>query len=183
MSLPPGIVADAARRAAVLLALTALVAGAVALAAADVVADALRFPFSGIPKHLGEALDILLSNACLLGVALGLSVVVQGLGRYDRQAPVGPSGRAVAALCDFTLAVLVAANLLVVGGAVGAYGWRMVKALLPHGPLELAAFALALALYDRARRGPLGLRGAATTAALAALLLALAALVETYVEV
>lgn len=182
MSLPPGIIADAARRAAVLLALIGLVAGAVALTTADVVRDALDFPFSGVPNHLGDALDILASNACLFGVALGLCAVVQSLQGYVKQAPLRLSRRAVAVLCDFSLAVLVAGNLLVVGAAVGAYGWRMVKALLPHGPVELAAFALALTLYARARRGTLALRGAANTAVLGGLLLALAALIETYVE-
>ena len=34
--------------------------------------------------------------------------------------------------------------------------------MLPHGPLELAAFALALALYLRARRGPIAPRDAAS---------------------
>ena len=41
----------------------------------------------------------------------------------------------------------------------------MIAAVLPHGPLELFAFAAALALHLRARRGPLGARHILTTAA------------------
>ena len=50
-----------------------------------------------------------------------------------------------------------AANVALVGAALGAYGTRMALAMLPHGPLELAAFATALALYLDARRGPLAI--------------------------
>ena len=46
---------------------------------------------------------------------------------------------------------MIAANVLVVGAALGAYGERMVRAMLPHGPVELAAYALALALYLQGR--------------------------------
>ena len=42
--------------------------------------------------------------------------------------------------------------MLVVGAAIGAYGTRMVGAMLPHGPVELAAYSLALALYLHGRR-------------------------------
>ena len=42
--------------------------------------------------------------------------------------------------------------MLVVGAALGGYGTRMVRAMLPHGPVELAAYSLALALYLQGRR-------------------------------
>jgi len=84
---------------------------------------------------------------------------------------------------DALLGVQVAVNLLVVGASVGAYGQRMLAALLPHGPLELAAFALALTVYARARQGALTVPRAATLGAAALLALALAALLESYVTI
>jgi uncharacterized membrane protein SpoIIM required for sporulation len=78
------------------------------------------------------------------------------------------------------LALEVALNVLVVGAALGAYGRRMVTAILPHGLLELAAFAVALALYLRARRVRLAPPRIATTALACVGLLALAAVLETY---
>ena len=47
---------------------------------------------------------------------------------------------------------MIVANVLVVGAGLGAYGARMVRAELPHGPVELAAYALALGLYLQGRR-------------------------------
>ena len=47
---------------------------------------------------------------------------------------------------------MILANVLVIGAGLGAYGERMARAELPHGPVELAAYALALALYLQGRR-------------------------------
>ena len=72
------------------------------------------------------------------------------------------------------------ANVLVVGAAVGVYGERMVRAMLPHGPFEVAAYSLALALYLQGRSRPLPAARLAGTIAASVALLALAALLETY---
>jgi hypothetical protein len=77
----------------------------------------------------------------------------------------------------------VAANVIVVGASLGAYGTRMLRATLPHGPFELAAYSLALALYLQGRRWPLPLRLALGVGALSVATLALAAALETYVNV
>ena len=53
--------------------------------------------------------------------------------------------------------------------------------MLPHGPLELAAFALTLALYLRARQGPLAPRHLAAVAPGCVALLVVAAALETWV--
>ena len=79
---------------------------------------------------------------------------------YARSPPVHPT--APGAICapstvaELILAAAITANTLVVGVAIGAYGLRMVSATLPHGPIELAAYTLAIALYlhDRRRNLP-----------------------------
>jgi uncharacterized membrane protein SpoIIM required for sporulation len=59
----------------------------------------------------------------------------------------------------------------------------MIRATLPHGPVELAAFALAIALYLKGRHHALALRQIAATAAVSLGLLACAALLEALVTV
>ena len=84
---------------------------------------------------------------------------------------------------ELILAGVIAANVLVVGAALGAYGARMVRASLPHGPVELAAYTLALALYVQGRRRALPTAHLAKTIAASVALLALAAALETFVTV
>jgi hypothetical protein len=76
----------------------------------------------------------------------------------------------------------VAANVIVVGASFGAYGPRMARAALPHGPVELAAYSLALALYIQGRDQPLPARHVLAVGALSTSALAAAALLETYVN-
>ena len=67
--------------------------------------------------------------------------------------PGAPSGSIAAPAGELLLAGAIAANVLVVGAALGAYGDADGRApMLPHGPVELAAYALALALYLQGRR-------------------------------
>jgi hypothetical protein len=73
--------------------------------------------------------------------------------------------------------------VLVVGAGLGAYGWRMARAELPHGPVELAAYALALALYLQGSKRALPSRHLARVVAMSAALLAFAAVLETFVNV
>ena len=78
---------------------------------------------------------------------------------------------------------MIAANLAVVGAALGAYGTRMVRAVLPHGPVELAAFALAIALYLQGRHRAIAVRHLIATGAASLGLLAAAAVLEALVVV
>jgi hypothetical protein len=78
---------------------------------------------------------------------------------------------------------VIAANMLVVGAGLGGYGERMARAELPHGPVELTAYALALALYLQGRRRALPVRHLAKVGAATVALLALAAALETFVNV
>jgi uncharacterized membrane protein SpoIIM required for sporulation len=89
--------------------------------------------------------------------------------------------RALTLLCDVWLSALAVFNVAVVGAGIGAYHWRMVGAIAPHGPVELVAFSIALSFYLRARRARLPVRTWVGTVALVASLLVVAALLETFV--
>jgi hypothetical protein len=159
-------------------ALTTAVAVRVTCAAA--MRDTLAFPFTGVAPRLSEAGAIFANNARLMGAVFALAIVVQSPWLDDsvtqpRRHPV------LVRFCDTLLMLVAGANVLFVGAALGAYGQRMARAMLPHRPVELAAFAVALTLYLDARRGPLRVRRAVTLVALSLVVLALAALLETYI--
>ena len=59
----------------------------------------------------------------------------------------------------------------------------MARAELPHGPVELAAYALALALYLQGRRRALPRSHLARVVAVSVALLAIAAGLETFVNI
>ena len=104
----------------------------------------------GVPARLDTAVSIFTGNARLLAAVFAAILVAQSPWLAGREARRGPVMSALAAAVDAVLALAVAANVALVGGALGAYGERMALAMLPHGPLEMAAYALALALYLRA---------------------------------
>ena len=80
------------------------------------------------------------------------------------------------------LGTLLAFNAGAVGIAFGAYGQRAIAATAPHLPLEFAGLSLAGGAYLHARRQPLSPPAIAAIAGACALLLAIAALIETYVS-
>lgn len=119
----------------------------------------LGFGFHPPPATVDTALETLRTNVGLASLAL---VAALALSLLAEAAPVlGTFGRALLWFArgafDLVLASLVALNVCVVGLALGAYGLRMLVVLLPHGPLELAAFSIALAAYWVARREGLAL--------------------------
>lgn len=81
---------------------------------------------------------------------------------------------------DFTIVFVYVANVVIVGVSLGAYGGRMVRALLPHGPVELFAFSLALGVYLVARQRGIRLVPALRAGMAVVGLLALAAALETW---
>ncbi len=121
-------------------------------------------------------------NLSALAAVGGLLLVAQSPYWAGKIQP-GPAHRALRHAGEALLVAAVAANVIVVGVSLGAYGTRMVRAALPHGPLELAAYSLALALYLRARHQPLAPRHTLAIVALSISTLALAALLETFVSV
>ena len=140
----------------------------------------LGYRFPGLPARPNVAVGIFSHNArAILGV-FGLLLVAQLAAR--RPGGPGRAQRLILAGGELILTGMIAANVLVVGAGLGAYGERMARAELPHGPVELAAYALALALYLQGRRRALP-RGHLTKGVAASVaLLALAATLETFVE-
>ena len=174
------LVRDAATIAGALSAAAFAVAMVVRLGWAPETRAQLAFGFHGIPARLEAALAILANNARLLTAILAAVLVAQAPWLAGADARRGPALTALRAGVDTLLALTVAANVALVGAALGAYGTRMALAMLPHGPLELAAFATALALYRDARRGPLPVPLVLAVAAGCLAALAVAALAETF---
>lgn len=136
---------------------------------ADDVRHALRFDFAGVEQTPTAALEIALHNARLAAAALLCAVVVPRLSQHARL------------VADVVLATVLAANASLVGLALGAYGGRVAAAIALHLPLELVALALAGGAYMSTSRRSLGLAELVLVAALCALLLVIAATVETHV--
>ena len=177
--------AIAERRTALIVA-AGLTTAALAIAAAVHVACAaetrrlLDFPFTGVPARPSTALSIFANNARLLSAVFAAVLVAQAPWLTGRGSARGPIATMLLAAVDTLLLLEIAFNTALVGAALGAYGNRMVSAVLPHGPIEVAAYALALALYLRARHTPVTLRQVAAVAAICVAALALAAVLETF---
>ena len=143
----------------------------------------LRFPFTGLPARPTVATQIFLHNLRALLTVAGLLLVAQSPFWSSRTAEPGAVHRIVRGSGEVLLAAGVAANVIVVGASLGAYGSRMVLAALPHGPVEVGAYALALSLYGQGRDRPLPGRLVVAVAGLSVVALALAAILETFVNV
>lgn len=150
-------------------AVCAAVAMSVAVAGQrDAARAQLGFAFPSAPRQLGEAAAIGAHNA-----RYGAAVLLASLA-------VGWTP-ALRPLLDAALAALLGFNAGAIGLALGAYGTRLLEAIVLHGTLELAAFALAGGAYLRARRGALRTRALLGSGAASLVLLTGAALVEAWV--
>jgi hypothetical protein len=159
-----------------------VIAAVTSLAFASEARRWLAYPFTGIPSRTGEAIAIFLHNVRALAAVAGLLLVAQSP-RLAGNADGGPVHRAIRRGGEALLAAGVSANVIVVGASLGAYGSGMIRAVLPHGPVELAAYALVLALYIQDRNTPLPMSHLLAIAAMSISLLALAAVLETFVNV
>lgn len=174
--------------------LAAVIAGALTLAACGIAigvhialaANArswLRFPFTGLPTRPAVATQIFFHNLRALFAVAGLLLVAQSPFWSERTAEPGAVHRIVRRSGEVLLGAGIAANVIVVGASLGAYGTRMVLATLPHGPVELGAYALALSLYVQGRDRPLPGRLIVAVSALSVAAVAFAAILETFVNV
>lgn len=182
-SLPPAVpVKLAGKMAAAITMASAVVALAVHVWFAGVARRWLAFPFTGLPARPAIAASILLHNLRALAAIGGLLLIAQS-GRWTRMGEQ-PSRKqhAIRRTGEVLLGGAVLANVIVVGASLGAYGARMLRAALPHGPAELAAYSLALALYAQGRNRRLPARHVLVVIAISVALLALAAVLETYVN-
>lgn len=165
------LAARSASTAAGLVAAIAAVAAAVQLAEASAAARrALAFEFSRPPATPGEAVAVAAGNLRLAGAVL-LAALLAGLRPAIRTA------------LDVVVGALAGLNATTAGVALAAYGTRLLEAVAAHAPLELAAFAVAGGAYINARRRSLDGRQLLTAAAACAGLLAVAAMLETYVQI
>jgi hypothetical protein len=130
----------------------------------------LRFGFGGLDHTRAEAARIAAHNARYAAGTLVCALVIPWLPTWTRLAT------------DYVLATLLTLNAGTVGIAFGGYRWRAVAATAPHLPVELAGLSLAGGAYLHARKQPLSARSLITTAGGCALLLAVAAFIETYVS-
>ena len=163
------------------LAAVLIVAALVDLSLAGQTRAWLGYRFRGLPASPNVAAAILMHNLrAILGV-FGLLLIAQLAAR--RPGGVGRAQRLILAGGELILAGVIAANVLVVGAGLGGYGLRMARAELPHGPVELAAYALALALYLQGRRRALPRSHLARVVAVSVALLAIAAGLETFVNI
>ena len=159
--------------AAAITAATLAVAIVVRLALAAEVRRRLDFGFAGVPATPEAALSIFAANARLLAVVFAAIAITQIAWRRRRHAAGGVDRHAARAR-----------------GRAATRSWSAPRSAptapacsppsLPHGPVELAVFALALALYLRARRAQLPRRHIAAVAATCVSGLALAAALETF---
>jgi hypothetical protein len=165
------------RRAAMIAATMVAGAGLVALTvhvlASGAVRRSLDLPFSGIPHRLSDVAEVFTNNLRLLG---GL-MAGAALGQLALRTKAGGM-RILTFVCDAIVILACANEVYLVGATVGAYGDRGLGALLPHGPVELSAYSLALSLYVAARRECLEFARALTIAGLAVVVLAVAAVME-----
>jgi hypothetical protein len=168
-----GIVAAALTAAALIAAVV------VRLALAGQARRWLGYRFPGVPAHVSTAVWILGHNARGLAGVLGLLMVAQLAARSPDAARAQLVLRSAG---EVVIAGAIAANVLVIGSAIGGYGARMLVAMLPHGPVELAAYSLALGLYLSGRRRALPAARMAVVACGSVALLALAAALETWVS-
>jgi hypothetical protein len=147
----------------------------------DVTHPHLPWGFAHVPRTLSQTFTILWINANdLWGRILIVAVLVQA----RRELRAAWARRLLIAFFDIVVAVLILHNLaLPLGVGLGVFGWRMVCAILPAGPVELFAFALATSVYLHSRRTLIDRRRIAQPVALGLLsgvLLAAAALLETF---
>ena len=178
-----GATASLAARIAGLLTVTVLAVGvAVHFVSAGGARRLIAFHFPGVPAEPAVASASFLHNIHALLAIGGALLVAQAPYLANRTAQPGRIHRTLQGGCEAVLAGGVAANLIVIGASFGAYGLRMVRAALPHGPVELAAYSLALALYIQGRRRPLPVRHVLAVTAVSTSALAAAALLETYVN-
>ena len=156
-----------------------VLAGVVAMAAPVQARGWLGFTFPGLAARPAVAVGILAHNLRSLSGVFVLLIFA----RLAPRAPDKRTARLGVRLGELILAGAITANVVVVAAALGAYRERMVMALMPHGPVELAAYSLAIALYLQDRRRNLPAAYVAKVAVACVALLAIAAVLETWVSV
>jgi hypothetical protein len=131
----------------------------------------LAVHFAAIPDQPTQALAIWLHNSRLVfAVAAWASTVAAQNHLSEKRIPLWVG--------DVLLGAWALATVIVAGVLLGAYGAVQAHAFWPFAPVELAAWALLLALYIDTRRHRMSIRRALVGFVSVELLLALAAVLE-----
>lgn len=160
------------RRVALLVGLLFLLA----LAAGVIVPTGLEVPDRD--TSTATLLTILRSNLVLL-LALASCSALQHFSKQEVKDGRKPWIRRIT---DLVVAVFLTMNVFALGFALGQLGMEAVMRVVPHAWLEVPAFGLGVWGYLRARRNQLPMRDGAALFGVAALMLILAAPIETYVS-
>ena len=132
----------------------------------------LGFAFPPDPPGLRAAWGIFTGNLRLAAAPLAGARLLQ---LADRDPGAFRPGRA---LLDAIIATILVGNVVVVAAGFGGYGMRMIRYVLPHGPVELAGYCCALPVYTSARTGRARARSAWRLSLATLVLLAFAAVLE-----
>jgi hypothetical protein len=143
-------------------------------------AAVLAIPIAG---YLREAFDLRLTlappgSASMAALIAANNVRAAAVPLFFAVLKIG-TRRWLVIVGDVVVGASLAVNVAIGGLALGAYGLGLLR-YLPHWPLEWGGLALALAGWRRARRGQRDPCELALLAIGAAILLCLAALLETY---
>ncbi len=123
-------------------------------------------------------LTILRSNLVLLVALASCS----GLQHFSQQEMNDGKKPWIRRITDLVVAVFLTLNVFALGFALGQLGMEAVMRVVPHAWLEIPAFGLGVWGYLQARRNLLSLREGAFLFTAAAVMLIVAAPIETYVS-
>jgi hypothetical protein len=161
-----------------LLAVTAGAALVTRLAFQHATRSLLRVHFAAVPHHAASALGIWMHNGTIV---VGFAVFL-GCAHFTQRDPhAGRAERRILRACDGALLLWATGTAVFAGVLAGAYGSRQLHAFLPQGPVEVAAWALLIALYIEVRRQQLAVVRAARLLAVVLAMLAVAAVLELWV--
>jgi stage II sporulation SpoM-like protein len=135
----------------------------------------LYVPPSG-PGALAEAMTILGNNLRVLALVIAASLL------QPRGIPGLSPGFLPLWLTDLAVGVFVVANLVALGGVLGALGLDALVRVIPHAPFEVGGYLIAIVAYLRTRDGLLDRNAVIARFFLAAALLICGAFVESYVS-
>ena len=135
----------------------------------------LYVPPSG-PGSPADATAILGNNLQVLALVIAASLL------QPRGIPGLSPGFLPLWLTDLAVGAFVVVNLVALGGVLGALGLDAFVRVIPHAPLEVGGYLIAIVAYLRARDGLLDRNAAIARLALATALLVCGAFVESYVS-
>jgi hypothetical protein len=180
MSTSPASQSMTRTTAAVMTYLLALAGAAAAITRVAFAAPARRLlavHFTHVAHRAGAAAAIWAHNATIaVGFAmfLGCAYLIQ---REERPARIE---RTILRAADAALVLWGSGTAVLAGVLAGAYGLTQIRAFLPQGPVELAAWTLLIVLYTQVRSRRIAAARAAYELAIVLLLLAAAAVLELW---